>query len=159
MYFLRQKEALFIYCLVIVATSIKSQTSLPDTILASFNNTIHFDGKLNDTAWQSAIKISNFTQQELDFGKPCSEQTQVAVLYDNLAFYVGVWCYQKRNTITAKYLQRDFDYTQDDNFKIALSPFNDKRNGYLFVINPNGARADLLISGNEQANKDWNGVW
>ena len=56
-------------------------------------------------------------------------------------------------------MQRDFDYDQDDNFQIALSTFNDKRNGYLFVINPNGARADLLISGNEEANKDWNGVW
>jgi hypothetical protein len=52
-----------------------------------------------------------------------------------------------------------FEYDQDDNFQVALSTFNDKRNGYLFVINPNGARADLLISGNEEANKDWNGVW
>lgn len=54
-------------------------------------------------------------------------------------------------------MQRDFFYEEDDNFQIALSPFNDKRNGYLFVVNPNGARADALISGNESANKDWNG--
>ena len=73
--------------------------------------------------------------------------------------YIGVWCYQKENTIRAKFLQRDFDYDQDDVFGVAISPFNDKRNGYLFVINPNGARADLLIAGGEEGNKDWNGVW
>ncbi len=27
------------------------------------------------------------------------------------------------------------------------------------MINPNGARADLLIAGGEEGNKDWNGVW
>jgi Domain of unknown function (DUF5916) len=79
-------------------------------------------------------------------------------VYDNLALYIGVWCYQKNN-IRAKYMQRDFYYEEDDNFQVVLSPFNDRRNGYLFVINPNGARADLLVSGNEQANRDWNGVW
>ena len=61
--------------------------------------------------------------------------------------------------IRAKFMQRDFDYDEDDNFQVALSTFNDNRNGYLFIINPNGARADLLISSNEEANKDWNGVW
>ena len=49
-------------------------------------------------------------------------------------------------------MQRDFDYDQDDLFGIVISTFDDKRNGYLFVINPNGARADLLISGNEEGN-------
>jgi hypothetical protein len=59
----------------------------------------------------------------------------------------------------AKFEQRDFDYTTDDNFEVAISPFNDKRTGYLFVINPLGARADLLLSGKEDTNIDWNGVW
>jgi len=27
------------------------------------------------------------------------------------------------------------------------------------VINPNGARADLLIAANDDTNSDWNGVW
>lgn len=41
-----------------------------------------------------------------------------------------------------------------------MSPFNDKRNGYLFIINPNGARADAQITNEgEYFNVDWNGVW
>ncbi|MEJ7674469.1 MAG: carbohydrate binding family 9 domain-containing protein [Chitinophagaceae bacterium] len=145
---------------VLLSKSISAQHSFPNTINAKLiNEKISFDGKLNDSAWQSANKISNFTQRELAFGNPATEKTEVAIVYDKLAMYIGVWCYQKDAHIQAKFMQRDFSYEEDDNFKIVLSPFNDKRNGYLFIINPNGARADLLVSGNEDANKDWNGVW
>lgn len=143
-------------CSFLTATA---QHSTPDSINAIFTNeSLNFDGKLTEAIWQSATTINNFTQRELDFGKPSTQATKVAIVYDKLAMYIGVWCYQKNN-IRAKYMQRDFNYQEDDNFQIALSPFNDRRNGYLFVINPNGARADLLISGNEEANKDWNAVW
>jgi hypothetical protein len=137
-----------------------AQHSFPDTIKATLiNEKVNFDGRLSESFWQTSPSISNFTQRELDFGKKASEQTKVAMVYDNLALYIGVWCYQKQNTIHAKFMERDFDYTQDDNFEIALSSFKDKRNGYLFIINPNGARADLLVAGSEEGNKDWNGVW
>jgi hypothetical protein len=138
---------------------LKAQHSSPDTIEANYiNEKINFDGKLSEVFWDSARRIKNFTQRELNFGSPATCKTHVAILYDRLALYIGVWCYQKRPSIRAKYLQRDFDYSQDDNFQIALSPFNDGRNGYLFIINPNGARADLQVSGDND-NIDWNGVW
>ena len=154
------KPILFV---LLLFTNIKysaAQHSLPDTMFANKTNTILFDGKLTDTAWQQTNKIGSFTQRELNFGEPSTEKTEVAIVYDRLAMYIGVWCYAKdASSIRAKYMQRDFAYEEDDNFQVALSPFADKRNGYLFVINPNGARADLLISGNEEGNKDWNGVW
>jgi hypothetical protein len=136
-----------------------AQHSLPDTIQAITANKISVDGKLDEPIWSTAPAVSNFTQRELDFGKPASEQTRVAVVYDNLALYIGVWCYQAKGKIVTKFLQRDFNYATEDNFEVIISPFNDKRNGYLFIINPNGARADLLVSGQESSNIDWNGVW
>jgi hypothetical protein len=156
-----RKKSVFILSLISVLYSITvtGQQNISTIIQASYvSQKPVFDGVLTDSCWQNTIAISNFTQRELDFGKPSTEPTKVAIVYDNLALYIGVWCYQKNN-IRAKYMQRDFFYEEDDNFQVALSTFNDKRNGYLFVINPNGARADLLISGNEEANKDWNGVW
>ena len=143
-----------------LSTVVYSQKSTPDVIRADLlTEKISFDGKPDEAFWQMAPAISNFTQRELHFGQPSSEKTKVAAVYDNLALYIAVWCYQPKNSIHAKYMQRDFTYDEDDNFQVALSPFSDRRNGYLFVINPNGARADILISGNESANIDWNGVW
>lgn len=145
--------------LTLLIKTVSAQNNSNDTIRATFTKeTPTFDGRLTETIWQSAPAINNFTQRELDFGKPSTEATKVAIVYNKLAVYIGVWCYQKKN-IRAKYMQRDFNYSEDDNFQVALSPFNDKRNGYLFVINPNGARTDLLVSGNEEANLDWNAVW
>jgi hypothetical protein len=149
--------SLFFSFLFINATA---QHSLPDTIQAVvINEKINFDGKLTEPIWTNTSAINNFTQRELDFGKPATEQTKVAIVYDNLALYIGVWCYQAQDKLVAKFLQRDFDYDTEDNFEVIISPFNDKRNGYLFIINPNGARADLLVSGQESSNINWNGVW
>jgi hypothetical protein len=136
-----------------------AQHSFPDTIQAVTIDKLDFDGKLDEPIWLSVPGVSNFTQRELDFGKPATEQTKVAILYDNLALYIGVWCYQSKDKMVAKFLQRDFEYDTEDNFEVIISPFNDKRNGYLFIINPNGARADLLVSGQESSNINWNGVW
>lgn len=137
-----------------------AQVSKPDTLHATRLTTkINFDGYLNEAIWKTAEYIDNFTEQELDFGKPATDETKVAIFYDNLALYIGVWCYQSPDKIIAKFLNRDFDYDTEDNFEVILSPFNDNRNGYLFIINPNGARADLLVSGQGSSNMDWNGVW
>ncbi len=137
-----------------------AQKSIPNTINAKFtDNKIIFDGKLDENIWANTQIISNFTQRELDFGKPVSEKTKVAVVYDKNALYFGVWCYQNPKTIAAKNMGVDFDTETDDNFRIVISPFNDNRGGYFFAVNPNGARSDILIINNEDGNEDWNGVW
>jgi hypothetical protein len=139
---------------------LNAQHSSPDTLNAYRTNIpINFDGNPNDSIWKSAQRISNFTQRELHFGEPASERTETAILYDDNNLYIGVWCYMKNaQKIVAKFMSRDFDYTTDDVFGVLISPFNDGRNGYMFIINPNGARADLQVSW-ENDNIDWNGVW
>jgi hypothetical protein len=137
-----------------------SQHSSPDTLAAVFSpDHIKFDGNPDDSAWELAQHINNFTQREPTVGEPASEKTETALLYDKDNLYIGVWCYQQRpEKITAKFMQRDFDFEKDDVFGVLISPFNDGRNGYLFIINPNGARTDMQVSW-ENDNIDWNGVW
>ena len=138
-----------------------AQHSIPDTIVPlRSEEKIKFDGKLSEAKWQEAMHISNFTQRDLNYGQPVSERTEVAVIYDKNNLYIGVWCYMKdASKIVAKNMNRDFDYETDDNFQILISPFDDNRTGYLFVTNPNGARADIQVYGGEDGNEDWNGVW
>lgn len=136
-----------------------AQHSSPDTINAKYiNEKISFDDKPSEAVWQVAQHIKNFTQRELHFGEPASERTETAIVYDNNNLYIGVWCYMQNPAKTvAKFMSRDFDFETDDVFGVLLSPFNDKRNGYLFIINPNAARADLQVSGDNE-NLNWNGV-
>jgi len=100
------------------------------------------DGWLSEEAWSQAQHISNFTQRELNFGEPVSERTEVAILFDHEALYVGFWGFDREpGRILANEMARDFSWSGEDNFEFVLDPFNDDRNGYLFVTNPNGALA------------------
>ena len=140
----------------------RAQTSLPD-IIEPFPATsgILLDGILNDSIWQHAKKISNFTQRELQFGEPTSEKTEVAIAFDRDHLYVAVWCYDRNpDKIIAKEFKRDFDYSLDDNFILIFDTYHDLRNGFMFVTNPNGARTDLQVFNNGGAvNTYWNGIW
>jgi hypothetical protein len=109
------------------------------------------DGVLSDSCWQKAMKISNFTQRELDEGEVVTEKTSVAAVYTLSTLYFEIWCYDSEaDKIVAKELKQDFDHNIDDNFEIIIDTHHDKRNGYLFVINPNGAREDVLITNEGQ---------
>ncbi len=140
---------------------LEAQHSEPSVIQAfKTNKKIKFDGILSEPVWKEVAHITNFTQRDLNYGEPITERTETAILYDDNTMYIGVWCYQKDvSKIVAKNMNRDFDYESDDNFQILISPFNDNRTGYLFVVNPNGARADIQVYGGEDGNEDWNGVW
>ena len=147
--------------LCLYAPFLHAQRSMPDSLTAyRISEAPRFNGTPDEAFWQTAPHISNFTQREQDFGQPASEHTEVAIAYDNQSIWIAVWCFQQdMSKLVAKSMQRDFDYKAEDNFQILISPFNDKRNGYLFVINPLGARADVLVAGNEDYNHDWNGIW
>ena len=148
-------------CAACAASGVAAQRSEPYTVVAFPATAIRLDGRLDEPAWQGAVRISNFTQRELDFGSPVSERTEVAVLIDRDALYVGFWGWDSdAEGIRASAMARDFSWTADDNFEVALDTFDDDRSGYLFVTNPNGARADALIADNGGAiNRDWDGVW
>ena len=139
-----------------------AQTSLPNVIHAYRSlYSVRMDGELAEIDWQKATHIANFTQQELNVGEPATERTEVAVCYDQNNLYIGVWCYDSQpDKLVAQKMQRDFNSSTDDNFKVILDTYNDQRNGYLFVTNPIGARFDALVQDNgNRVNAAWDGVW
>ena len=153
---------LILSVLILFNETDNAQTSSPNGISAyQINQAIKLDGKLTEPAWQKAKLISNFTQRELNEGKPATERTKVAVLYDNKNLYIGVWCFDNEpGKIVDQKMKRDFDYSTEDNFKLIIDTYNDKRNGYFIVTNPNGARFDALVQDNgKSVNSAWDGVW
>jgi hypothetical protein len=150
-------------CVLLVASiCLKAQVSMPNSLQAvHIHQPIVLDGKLDEPVWINAPHINNFTQRELNYNQPVSEHTKVAVAYDDEHLYIAVWCYDSTpDRIIAKELRRDFNYDIDDNFMVVIDTYNDKRNGFMFVTNPNAARADLQIFNNGGAsNIFWNGVW
>ncbi len=156
------KQNIVYILILLVCNNLVGQHSKPDTLVAfSCFDQIKVDGKLNESCWINAPTIENFTQREQNEGEPATEKTKIAVVYSTNEIYFGIWCFDSEpDKISAQQMARDFSWSSDDNIEIMVSTFNDNRNGYLFVTNPNGALADVWVGdeGND-FNKSWNGVW
>ncbi|RKY81917.1 hypothetical protein DRQ07_02765 [candidate division KSB1 bacterium] len=139
-----------------------SQISKPNILTAyRTENKIKLDGRLDEPCWANAVRINNFTQRELNEGEPASEKTEVAAVYTERTLYLGIWCYDSQpQNIVAHKLERDFSSHGEDNVEIVIDTYHDRRNCYHFIVNPNGARYDELITDEGRGrNRDWNGVW
>src|SRR5205809_5561244 len=51
------------------------------------------DGRLTDPAWLEAPLVTGFVQRELHEGAPVTERTEVRIVTDGQALYVGAWLY------------------------------------------------------------------
>ncbi len=148
--------------LVRPVTVLNAQQSQPNTIRAyRVSEPVRVDGRFTEEAWDLARHISNFTQRELIVNEPVTERTEVAVMYNDRSLFIGFWGYDSEpDKLIARKMKRDFDFGSEDNFEFILDTYNDDRNGYLFVTNPNGAKADALVINNgSEVNEDWDGVW
>ena len=123
---------------------------------------INVDGVLDEVAWTDAIPITGFVQSQPDVGYPATERTVVRILYDARKLYVGAVCYDSepdRLTITS--LERDLPgSTHDmDIFAITFDTFLDRRNSFIYLINPHGAFRDgQTFNDSRGADYVWRGV-
>ncbi len=121
---------------------------------------VELDGTLDDAVWAQARPITEFRQQEPVEGGEPSEPTQIRVLYDDEALYIGAMLFDSNpEGILAYQLQRDAGLGTDDRFMWIISTFDDNRTGYFFETNPAGLLGDGLIEGGGGFNKRWNGLW
>ncbi|PYR23978.1 MAG: hypothetical protein DMF98_17010 [Acidobacteria bacterium] len=96
--------------------------------------TIHIDGRLDESDWQRVEPIGPLHQREPVENSEPSEQTIVRVLYDDRALYIGVVCRDaSAREIVSTQLTRDADLDVDDRITIVLDPFFDHRNGFFKV--------------------------
>jgi len=121
---------------------------------------VQLDGFLNEEVWALAQPITEFRQQEPVEGGVPSEPTEIRILYDDQALYIGAMLYDSDpDGILAYQLQRDAGLGTDDRFMWIISTFDDNRTGYFFETNPAGLLGDGLIEGGGGFNKRWNGIW
>jgi hypothetical protein len=118
------------------------------------------DGSLDEAAWKGAEPISGFIQAVPDAGYPATEETVVRVLYDDERLYVGALLLDSHpEGIIAQYLNQDFQTHDDDVFAVTLDTFLDRRNSFMFLINPHGAVKDGQTFDNSRTlNLAWEGV-
>ena len=109
------------------------------------------DGTIDDPLWSQATPISNFLQREPYEGQSPTERTEVRIVYDKHEVYFGITCSDSApKGIVATELRRDVSQELDDYFEIIIDSSHDRRNAYVFQVNPLGTQRDALIT-EEQA--------
>ncbi|MDQ3697242.1 MAG: carbohydrate binding family 9 domain-containing protein [Gemmatimonadota bacterium] len=118
---------------------------------------IRVDGVLDEAAWQSAQPITEFTQVAPQEGQPASERTDVRVLYDQEAIYIGAWLYD-REAVRARVGRRDMSMSASDWLTVIIDARHDHRTSFGFEVNPAGARRDQTRAGFSE-DDSWDPVW
>jgi uncharacterized protein DUF5916 len=104
------------------------------------------DGRLNDPAWRDVPPITGFIQRELHEGTPITERTEVRIITDGQALYVGAWLYDTdAGGIVAGEKVRDGEISKSDYFGILLDTYHDRQNGFVFTTTPAGIEYDAQV--------------
>jgi hypothetical protein len=137
------------------------------------------DGRLDDAAWAGAPLFDGFVQRELREGQPVTERTEVRIVTDGEALYVGAWLFDREPAaIVPGEKIRDVSLDASDYFAIVLDTYLDRQNGFLFATTPAGIEYDgqvvkegegggISVTGQTRAqsgsmggfNLNWDGSW
>ena len=156
------KLCLFFLILPLLGQETGSQGTLSKSLTAiRIHSEINIDGLLTEALWEEAAPATDFTQSEPYEGRAATERTEVRVLYDDENIYFGIYCHTSDpDQLIVNDLRRDFQSPDGDSFEIILDTFDDDRNGFLFVTNPESAKLDAqLANDGRDVNTDWDGVW
>lgn len=149
------------------ATIQTSSSSLPVAAATSVAGSISIDGKLDESAWSRATPITDFHQQQPKEGAAPSQRTEVRVLYDERALYIGARMYDSLGAkgIRAPVSRRDqlldsngnngaFNSLTTDKLMVILDPYHNRIDQALFEVNPAGVRGDQF-----NGDPSWDPIW
>jgi hypothetical protein len=124
-----------------------SAQQAPNATAARVSSAPTVDGRLDDAAWAAAQPLTGLVQREPVEGTPVSERTEVRILYDADAIYVGAWLYDRRaSAIVLGPTLRDAPLGDMDSFVIVFDTYRDRQNGFVFGTTPAGIEYDAQFT-------------
>ncbi len=128
---------------------------------------IAIDGRLDEAAWKAATPITSFRQSRPAEGSEPAVRTEVRILYDDGALYIGARMYDTLGArgIRAPLARRDqlldgngnngsFNSLTTDKLVIVLDPYHNHLDQARFEVNPAGVRGDQF-----NGDPSWDPIW
>lgn len=152
------KRVLFLSFLFICSISY-GQKKVLQTKLVTADITI--DGNLSEEGWTTVPVATDFVMFQPDNGKPIADnkKTEVRVLYDNDAIYIGALLYDDEpNKIFKEIAQRD-DLGSSDFFAVFINGFNDGQQDFRFFVSAADGQLDCVATDSNGEDFSWDAVW
>lgn len=147
----------------LAAQAVREPSVLPSgrpTIAAARRSSpIVLDGRLDEAAWQRAAVAGGFVQKAPIEGQPAEHATEVRVLYDDDAVYIGARMFDAEPGTIARQLVRRDDAGNADWFAVGFDPRMDRRTGYVFFVSAANVQRDEYLYNDSEGDGAWNAVW
>jgi hypothetical protein len=163
---LRPPVALAAFALVGVAASASAAgrprpepTPPPSVEAVRASAPIEVDGRLDEEAWRSAEAFTDFVQRDPEEGAPATERTELRLLYDDHALYVGARLFDREPDRIVRRLSRRDQNAGADRFSIYLDPRRDRLTGVRFEVSAAGVQNDEIIYNDTWMDDSWDAVW
>ena len=148
-----------LFCFLLLSAFGYSQKKVLQTKFIS--EKIEIDGKLDENTWQTASIANDFIMFDPDNGKaiPENKKTEVKVLYDNDAVYIGAIMFDENpEKILREITQRD-NFGTSDLFGVFINGFNDGQQDFQFFVNAADGQADCITTDTNGEDYSWDAVW
>ncbi|PWK03236.1 carbohydrate binding protein with CBM9 domain [Flavobacterium araucananum] len=125
------------------------------------NEAIAIDGNLDEPVWKNAAIATDFVMYQPDNGKPIPEarRSEIKVLYNNDAIYIGAMLYDDEpNKILKEISQRD-KFGTADIFGVFLNGFNDGQQSFEFFVSAANVQGDCIMTDANGEDYSWDAVW
>ncbi len=151
-----KKIILALYSLIICSMAYGQGRSV---IVKHITEQIQLDGSLDEKAWESSNLINDFWQFIPTDSVKSVNPTEVRILYDDHAIYIGVRAEVKTNNYVVASLRRDFSGANNDNVTFMFDTFKDGTTAFLFGMTPYGVQRDAFISEGGSNQEGFNTTW
>ena len=120
---------------------------------------ISVDGRLDEPDWQRAPVAGGFRQRDPDQGQPATEPTELRLLFDDHALYVGARLADDAPDRVVRQLSRRDAVAEADSFTLYLDPHRDRRTGVVLQVSAAGVQRDAAIYDDNFEDDTWDAVW
>ncbi|MBC8047658.1 MAG: carbohydrate binding family 9 domain-containing protein, partial [Fimbriimonadaceae bacterium] len=146
----------FVYSFSQTETTPKKEMTAVRTIA-----TIQIDGKLDEEIWSSASPATDFIQFQFKHNIPSAYRTEIKIMYDNNALYVGAYMYDPYPDSIMQELSTRDNLGSADFFDVIIDTYNEGINALEFIVSASGVQLDAKMypSNNGDEDFNWDAVW
>jgi len=112
------------------------------------------DGIPDEDCWKQAEPVTEFIQNLPDEGRPATQPSEVRIIYDDNAIYIGAMLYDSNPDSVLRELGVRDATLNADLFRIGFDTYNNKQDGYFFELYASGVQRD-----SKQSDLTYNAVW
>jgi hypothetical protein len=156
-----------LFCLpLLLISTIVSHSQVRTLQAVKISQAPKIDGNLDDLCWKNVPAATGFTQNFPNTGHPSLQKTEVKVVYDNSAIYIGAYLYDDPALVRKQITARDGEQQNDvDYFSVFFDTYNDHQNGFQFLVTSANVQSDARLAPNlggqynDYGDKTWDAVW